>query len=93
MNLCFVFELFLLLELSQYKPAFAFIGRMPNQHMKKIPQHILLHLQLKPPNLMYGDQFYLQYCHRCKKDNYIPDIKYGKCAWCDWDYYKEIKSL
>ena len=74
---------------------------MPNHHnmrnrnskiVKNLSNKQKIMWQMKLPNLLHKGSFYLQYCHLCKRDNFIPDIKYGKCAWCDWNYYEEIKE-
>lgn len=34
----------------------------------------------------YGDdQFFLERCPQCGKENYAPAVATGQCAWCGWD--------
>lgn len=34
-------------------------------------------------------QIYMEYCPKCKKENYVPAVATGQCAWCGYKAVKE----
>lgn len=38
---------------------------------------------------VHTGKIYLERCPKCQKENYIPAVATGQCAWCGYDATKK----